>query len=163
MHYSWVNRLYSANRASFDVMKCRHINIVFRVELQVSDYFLYLCILVHHMIWEIWIEFPQVVILPLTPSWSIQAAARYLYHVSSSLLFYLPYACYYRYLTKVHDGQPFYLSEWKTALDTPPTIKWYWVEKFGILSEYRYSESITNFSTPYHTQFLWIALIHQMQ
>ena len=107
MHYSWVNRLYSANRASFDMMKCRHINIVFRVELQVSDYFLYLCILVHHMTWEMWIEFPQVVLLPPIPCWNIQAAARYLYHVSSSLLFYLSYACYYRYLTKVHDGQPF--------------------------------------------------------
>ena len=128
------------------------------------------------------------------------------HHVSSSLLFIYPMPAYYRYLTKMHDGQPFYLrlSEWTTALDTPllsPTIKWCGVEKLGILSEYRYSESIPNFSTPYHlmvggvcslsltqveswfilapsnptwlfrvfgrwtcdTQFLWIALIHQVQ
>ena len=57
--------------ASFDVMKCRHINIVFRVELQVSDYTSYLCILVHHIIWEMWIKFPQIVLLSLIPCFFI--------------------------------------------------------------------------------------------
>ena len=146
MHYSWVNRLYSTNRVSFDLMKCRHINIVLRVELQVSDYFVFVYSSSPHDLGNLNRVSPSC---PIS-IFNIQAAARYMYHVSSSLLFYLPYACYYRYLTKVYDGQPFYLSEWKTALDTLPTIKWCGVEKFGILSEYWYWESIPNFSTPYH-------------
>ena len=140
-------------------MKCRHIIIVCRVAGFRYTNTLYLCILVHHISWEMWIKFPQVVLLlPVIPCRSLQAAAS-IHHVCSSLLFYLP--CLLLQISHQSAWWPVFLLEWKRD-----RIKWRGVEKFGILSEYPCTLQpwlFRVFGWTYPTQFLWIALIHQIQ
>ena len=107
--------------------------------------FILLCILVHHTILEMRIEFPQVVLLlPL-----FTTHHHLLKHLGCSYLdihhvcdvapcFFIYPACYYRLIdiSPKCMTAPAFLLWWVRRDRIPPTIKWFGDEKFGILSEY---------------------------
>ena len=103
-------------------MKCRHFNIVCRVELQVSDYFVFLYSSSIHNLGNVSRVSPSC---PITPNTLLKhPGSSYIYIMYVVPRFFIYPACYYKYLTKVHDGQPSYLSEWDRIRYLPPSKIW---------------------------------------